>query len=210
MDKIEIPLSSNGTSSSAVQEYTSQLERDLAVKTQEICQLQQQLSSTEMRLQQQIATLQTEISEKTETVMRLQGEVGARDSKTKLPETGQFITLSETTWLIDFCYTILANGFTKSTKLELLKTNREKIEIAATLNMIWLAHEMNRVGLLPDDVNKDVTNARSLLTEDQKAREMVEALIKLVSINPLNYMDKFVDILKKKPIYSGVVELLHL
>lgn len=71
-----------------------------------------------------------------------------------------------------------------------------------TLDMTWLAHEMSSVGLLPDVIHRDVINPRSMLTEDQKATNMVSALETKVSINPYN-LDKFVEILRKKPRLFG-------
>lgn len=79
----------------------------------------------------------------------------------------------------------------------MLKEHREKLEKAVTLEMRWLAHEMNRADLLPDDVHKDVIETRSMLTEAEKATKIVETLKKFVEVDPKN-LDKFLNILKQR------------
>lgn len=76
---------------------------------------------------------------------------------------------------------------------------------AMTLDMTWLAQEMNLVGLLPDNTHKDVTNPRATLSEDMKATSMVSKLETLVEIEPKN-LKKFVEILKKNPrLYESII-----
>lgn len=82
-------------------------------------------------------------------------------------------------------------------QVELLITHREKVEKAVTLDMTWLAHEMNKTGLLPSHIHEDVVNTRSMLTEAQKATKIVGVLKTFVEINPKN-LDKFIDNSRRK------------
>lgn len=82
------------------------------------------------------------------------------------------------------------------------------MEKTLTLDMTYLAHEMFSIGLLPDDIHKDVINPRCMLSEAQKATSMVSALDTKVAINPHN-LDKFVGILKTRPeLFDDVISYL--
>lgn len=74
--------------------------------------------------------------------------------------------------------------------------------------MMWLAIEMNGIGLLPDNVYGDITDARAMLTETQKAIKIVSALEMKISMNPYN-LDKFLEIVKKKStLYEDIITKL--
>lgn len=91
-------------------------------------------------------------------------------------------------------------------KSELLRKHRISLEKVVTQNMTWLAHKMNSSGLLPDETHSDVINPRSMLTEAQKATNIVQSLKKKVDIDRSNW-DKFVEILKQEPLYSDILTL---
>lgn len=91
--------------------------------------------------------------------------------------------------------------------LECLKKHREKVQKAATLDMSWLANEMNTNGLLSDTTYQEVRNPRSMLSMNEKTSEMVRELETLVDIRPEN-LSKFVGILRQKSYYNDIVELL--
>lgn len=92
--------------------------------------------------------------------------------------------------------------------LEKLRKHRVLLEKVMTLDLTFLAHEMNAVGLLPDYTHKDVTDPRSMLTKAQKATSMVSSLEIKVEINQHN-LDKFVRILENKPqLFGDIINYL--
>ena len=66
--------------------------------------------------------------------------------------------------------------------------------------MIWLAGELNddKVAVLTDQQHADVTEAKTLLNEEDKAGIVVKALLNRVK-QDAGELKIFVDILKKKP-----------
>ena len=93
--------------------------------------------------------------------------------------------------------------------MQLLKNNWKKLHLAVTFDTIWLAGEMNRIGLLSDYDHLDVTTAKSLLNETDKAVTLITSLKKKVALDS-KHLNTFVDILKTKTrMYSDVLVIFE-
>lgn len=92
-------------------------------------------------------------------------------------------------------------------ELLVLKSKRVKLENIVTWDMKWLAHEMNKVGVLPDNAHREVTNPRSLLTEADKATMMVSSLEKSVKSEPSN-LNKFLEVIKERQVFNDAIDYL--
>ena len=86
-----------------------------------------------------------------------------------------------------------------SVEYELLKKYRRLTELAVMSDMKWLAVELNNdvVAVLNDQQYADVTEAKTLLNEEERAGIVVRALLNRVE-QDAGELSIFVDILKKK------------
>lgn len=97
----------------------------------------------------------------------------------------------------------------KSKEYELLKENRDIVEKAIKIDTEWVAKELNHpdVDVLTDSDYNTVTNAKSLLTEGEKAGLIFKRLLQWVDMDP-DALGMFVEILRKKKKFKIVIEKL--
>ncbi len=97
----------------------------------------------------------------------------------------------------------------QSSKLQHLRSNREKLLKAMKFDIQWLAGEMNGHGLLSDYEYEDVTNYKSVLNDTDKAEIMLNSLQKKLELN-FNHLDKFIEILQlKSRLYGDAINILQ-
>ena len=93
------------------------------------------------------------------------------------------------------CYSVL-NNYAFLLEYKLLKMHRRATELAVMSDMKWLAGELN-----DDDVavlnDADVTEVKTLLNEEERAGNVVKALLNRVEQNA-EELKTFIDILKKR------------
>ena len=95
-----------------------------------------------------------------------------------------------------------------SEKLELLRDNSKMLTFAMKFDIMWLAGEMNRNGLLSDGDFYDVLKIKSLLSDTDRAEIMLTSLKRKVALNS-KHLDTFLGILKSKPgEYSDATAIL--
>ena len=95
-----------------------------------------------------------------------------------------------------------------SQELQLLKNNSNRLITATSFDTSWLAGEMNRTGLLSDNDHQDITKAKTLLNDTEKAEIMLTSLKKKVALNS-KHLSTFLDILILKPmLYSDTIDIL--
>ena len=94
---------------------------------------------------------------------------------------------------------------------EELKNKRSELERALSMDMTWLANEMNRpdVGLMTDGEREDVASLRSMLRDSEKAGIIVSALLRRVELDP-DDVGVFLSILYQKPAqFRAAIKLLE-
>ena len=82
----------------------------------------------------------------------------------------------------------------------MLKKHRRVTELAVMSDMKWLAGELNDddAAVLNDQQYADVTEAKTLLNEEERAGIVVKALLNRVE-QDAGELKTFLDILKKRP-----------
>ncbi len=101
---------------------------------------------------------------------------------------------------------VVAEG--SSSEVEVLKQLRQKLKIALTFEMEWVAGEMERKGLLSEADYNTIINSKSMLEKEEKSSLIVQSLILKVELDRDN-LNVFMGILRSKPkIYKEILTKL--
>ena len=105
--------------------------------------------------------------------------------------------------------TISSSDGADSLELQFLKHNWKKLAIAMKFDLVWLAGEMNRFGLVSDNDYEDVVKAKTLLNDTDKSGIMMISLKRKVALDS-KCLRTFFDILKAKPrMYTDAICIIE-
>ena len=105
--------------------------------------------------------------------------------------------------------TVSSSDGADSLELQFLRYNWKKLAIAMKFDLVWLAGEMNRFGLLSDYDHEDVARAKSLLNDTDKSEILMISLKRKVALDS-KYFRTFLDILKAKPrMYTDAIHIIE-
>ena len=94
-------------------------------------------------------------------------------------------------------------------ELQFLRHNWKKLAIAMKFDLVWLAGEMNRFGILSDNDHEDVIIAKSILNETAKSGILMVSLKRKVALDS-KCLRTFLDILKAKPkMYTEAIHIIE-
>ncbi len=95
-----------------------------------------------------------------------------------------------------------------SENLELFRLYKTQIIKALTIDISWLAGELERVGLISISDRDLATDLKNTANVEEKSRQMVDTLERKISLHHSNLL-KLVRILKQKPAkYQEVINYL--
>ena len=88
----------------------------------------------------------------------------------------------------------------------MLKRNRDDVEKAVKTDLVWFAKQLNKddVAILNDSDFNDVTDPKSMMSEDDKAMLIVKRLLNRVDLDK-DALKEFVEILKKKKGFATLI-----
>ncbi len=90
---------------------------------------------------------------------------------------------------------------------QVLRDQAEKLELALTPELLFVAQEMNKDYLLSDSELSEIQTL-GVITDAQRVVKIVSALKRMVNLNTANF-EKFVTILKKKPeFFESIISCL--
>ena len=105
--------------------------------------------------------------------------------------------------------TVSSSDGADSLQLQFLRHNWEKLAIAMKFDLVWLAGEMNRFGLLSDNDHEDVIIAKSRLNDTAKSGILMVSLKWKVALDS-KCLRTFLDILKAKPrMYTEAIHIIE-
>ena len=89
-----------------------------------------------------------------------------------------------------------------------LKNCRDQLECALKPVERKAVNFLSGKGFITDEVRDDVLNPRSMLTEHQKAGQLVDGIVRKVNLDPQSYQS-FLDFLRESGKYhEGIVRIL--
>ena len=105
--------------------------------------------------------------------------------------------------------TVSSSDGADSLELQFLRHNWKKLAIAMKFDLVWLAGEMNRFGLLSDYDHEDVVKVKSLLNDTDKSEILMVSLKRKVALDS-KYLRTFLDILKANPkMYPDAIHIIE-
>ena len=105
--------------------------------------------------------------------------------------------------------TVSSSDGADSLELQFLRHNWKKLAIAMKFDLVWLAGEMNRFGLLSDYDHEEVVRAKSLLNDTDKSEILMISLKCKVALDS-KYLRTFLDIMKANPrMYTDAIHIIE-
>ena len=105
--------------------------------------------------------------------------------------------------------TVSSSDGADSLELQFLRHNWKKLAIAMKFDLVWLAGEMNRFGLVSDNDHEDVIISKSLRNDTAKSRILMVSLKRKVALDS-KCLRTFLDILKAKPrMYTEAIHIIE-